>query len=156
MNARMATAVLALGNALVALYLHLWKLGLAGTLTCASGGGCEIAQFSSYGQFLGLDVALIGAVGWGVVFVVAFVGTLPKHEHAAWPTQFLAALATFAVLFTARLKYGEWWVLKVFCIWCFVNVVVTVLTAILVTVDWRRLARERRLVTRQDATARLA
>ena len=143
MTYRMGIALAALVNALVALYLHLWKIGLAGKLTCASGGGCEIAQFSSYGSFAGVDVALIGAVGWGLVFLVAFVGTSPRHEDAAWPTQLLAALAAFAVLFTGRLKYGEWFVLHVFCLWCFLNVVVTVLVSTLVALDWRRLTRLR-------------
>ena len=37
---RMAIALLALVAALVALYLHLWKLGLTGPLTCTAGLGC--------------------------------------------------------------------------------------------------------------------
>lgn len=140
---RMAIALAALVNALVAAYLHLWKIGKVGPLSCASGGGCQIAQFSSYGWFLGVDVALFGAVGWGLVFLVALVGTTARHEDAAWPTQALAVLATFAVLFTARLKYGEWVVLRTFCIWCFLNVIVTLVVAALVARDWRRLARAR-------------
>ena len=143
MTHRMGIALAALVNALVALYLHLWKIGLAGKLTCASGGGCEIAQFSSYGTFLGLDVALIGAVGWAIVFVVALVGTFPRHEDAPWPTQLLFGLAAFALLFTTRLKYGEWIVLQVFCVWCALNVVVTLLVSVLVALDWRRLGRLR-------------
>ena len=37
---RMAIALLALVAALVALYLHLWKAGYTGTLSCTSGRGC--------------------------------------------------------------------------------------------------------------------
>ena len=48
---RMAIALLALVAAMVALYLHLWKLGLAGELSCTGGGGCMVAQMSSYGWF---------------------------------------------------------------------------------------------------------
>jgi uncharacterized membrane protein len=140
---RMGIALASLVNALVAFYLHLWKLGKVGPLSCASGGGCQIAQFSSYGWFLGVDVALIGAVGWGLICAVALVGTSPRHEDAAWPTKVLAPLVVFAVLFTVRLKYGEWIVLRTFCIWCFPNVVVTALAAALLALDWRRLARSR-------------
>ena len=137
----MAIALAALVDALVALYLHLWKLGLAGTLACGSDRGCEVAQFSSYGWFLGVDVALIGAVGWSVVLVVAFLGTLPRWEDAGWPTAALTVLVTAAFLFTARLKYGEFVVLRTFCAWCALNVAVVLLSVGLLWLDWRRLRR---------------
>jgi uncharacterized membrane protein len=43
-----------------------------------------------------------------------------------------------AVLFTIRLKYGEFIVLRSFCPWCAVSVVAITLCAIMVTLDWRR------------------
>jgi hypothetical protein len=43
--------------ALVALYLHLWKAGFTGPLTCTGNRGCEIAMLSRWGWFLGVDVA---------------------------------------------------------------------------------------------------
>ena len=58
---RQLIAVLALLNAGVATYLHLWKLGFMGALSCGAGHGCEMVQLSSWGWFLGFDVALIGA-----------------------------------------------------------------------------------------------
>lgn len=152
MTYRMALAAASLVDALVALYLHLWKtnkFGLGGSLACGAGHGCEVAQFSSYGYFLGVDVALIGAVGWGVIFLVSFVGTLPRHENARWPTAALAALVVPALAFTLRLKYGEFVVLRTFCPWCAVNAVVVVLATALVFLDWRRLQR----LSRFDAAA---
>jgi uncharacterized membrane protein len=141
MTYRMALALVALIDAIVALYLHLWKLGLAGTLSCGAEHGCEVVQLSSYGWFLGVDVALIGAVGWGTVFVVAVLGTLPRWEHARWPTVALSALVFPALLFTLRLKYGEFVVLRSFCPWCAINAVIVVIAAVLVSLDWRRLRR---------------
>jgi uncharacterized membrane protein len=144
MTYRMALALASLVNALVALYLHLWKtnkFGLGGTLACGAGHGCEIAQYSSYGYFLKVDVALIGAVGWGTVFVISFLGTLPRHEDARWPTIALTALVYPALLFTLRLKYGEFIVLDTFCPWCAVNAVIVVVACVLVALDWRRLRR---------------
>ncbi|MFL5517997.1 MAG: vitamin K epoxide reductase family protein, partial [Gemmatimonadales bacterium] len=61
---RMAIALLALVAALVALYLHLWKAGYTGALSCTSGHGCETAMLSPWGWFLGVDVALIGTIGY--------------------------------------------------------------------------------------------
>jgi uncharacterized membrane protein len=144
MTYRMALALVALVDAIVALYLHLWKIGLAGTLSCGAEHGCEVVQLSSYGWFLGVDVALIGAVGWGTVFVLAVLGTLPRWEDARWPTIALAALVFPALLFTLRLKYGEFIVLRSFCPWCAINAVIVVIASVLVALDWRRLARDRR------------
>ena len=144
MTYRMALALASLVNALVALYLHLWKtnrFGLGGTLACGAGHGCEVAQYSSYGYFFRVDVALIGAVGGGVVFLLSFLGTLPRNEDARWPTLALAALVYPALLFTLRLKYGEFIVLKTFCPWCAVNATIVVVASILVALDWRRLRR---------------
>lgn len=141
MTYRMALAVVALIDAIVALYLHLWKLGLAGTLSCGPERGCEVVQLSSYGWFLGVDVALIGAVGWGTVFVVAVLGTLPRWEDARWPALALAALVYPALLFTLRLKYGEFIVLRSFCPWCAINAAIVLAATLLVSLDLRRVRR---------------
>ena len=73
---RQAIAVLALIAGLVALYLHLVKIGTFGLPACGPGHGCVQAWYSPWGSFLGLDVALIGAVGYAVLMIVAFVGGL--------------------------------------------------------------------------------
>jgi uncharacterized membrane protein len=138
---RRLIALLALVNAFVALYLHLWKKGLAGSLSCGADGGCAIAQFSSYGWFLGVDVALIGTVGYTLILIVAVAGSLVQHADAPWPTSLLIGLIGPAVLFAARLKYGEFIVLRTFCPWCAISAVSITLCAILVTLDWRRLRR---------------
>jgi uncharacterized membrane protein len=137
---RMAIALLALVNSLVAAYLHLWKTGQVGTLVCTASGGCETAQFSQYGWFLGVDVALIGAVFYAVLLVVALVSVQPRHIDARRMSTLLLLLVVPAFLFTLRLKYGEWLVLKVFCPWCFVSAVSITACLILAWLDWRRTA----------------
>ena len=123
---------------IVATYLHLWKIGLAGTLACGGGHGCELAQFSSYGYFLGHDVALIGAVGYTLIFVTAIVGTAPSRIGDRRITMALMALIVPAFLFTLRLKYGEFIVLRTFCPWCAVSATTITLHMVLVALDWRR------------------
>ncbi len=139
MTARMTIALSSLVSMFVAAYLHLWKLGKVGTLACTANHGCEVAQFSSYGWVLGVDVALIGAVGYALILVVAVAGLVGAATDAQWPTLALTSLVTFGVLFTVRLKYGEWIVLQTFCPWCFVNVVTMTINAAMVGLDWRRL-----------------
>lgn len=138
---RMAIALLALVAALVALYLHLWKAGLTGPLTCTGNRGCEIAMMSSWGWFLGVDVALIGAVGYGLILGAALWGLSPRVVRSAGPTLLLLALILPAVLFTIRLKYAEWVVLGTFCPWCFESTVTIVLCLVLGVLDYRRVRR---------------
>jgi uncharacterized membrane protein len=138
---RMAIAVLALVAGLVALYLHLWKLGLVGTLNCTSGRGCEVAMLSPWSWFLGLDVALIGALGYAAIFGVALWGAQPDRAWSPGPTLALLALIVPAVLFTIRLKWAEWVVLKTFCPWCFESTVTIALCLVLALLDLRRVRR---------------
>ena len=137
---RMGIALSSLVSALVALYLHLWKLGLTGSLACSSGNGCMLVQGSPYGWFLGVDVALIGAVGYTLLFITALVSTLPRFENERAPNTLMQLMIWPAVLFTIRLKYGEFFVVESFCSWCMVSAVVITLCAILITLDRRRLA----------------
>lgn len=138
MTLRKCIALVALLNALVATYLHLWKIGLAGSLACGGGHGCAYIQGSRYGWFMGVDVALIGAVGYTLVFLVATVGALTPFEDDAWPARLLQALVFPAFVFTLRLKYAEFIVLKGFCPWCAVSAVSITLMMVLLFVEWRR------------------
>jgi uncharacterized membrane protein len=137
MTPRQRIALASLVSSLVATYLHLWKIGAVGSLACTANRGCEIAQFSSYGWFLGVDTALIGAVGHAVIVAVALAGVAGRNAEARWPTVALGVLVVGGLLFTVRLKYGEWWVLKTFCPWCQVNTLVILLDAWWVAQDWR-------------------
>lgn len=135
---RMAIALLALVAALVALYLHLWKAGLTGPLTCTANQGCEVAMNSQWGWFLGVDVALIGTIGYLLILGAALWGLHPDRTHSRTPTLVLLGLIVPAVLFTIRLKYAEWGVLGTFCPWCFESTVTIVLCLALVLLDYRR------------------
>jgi uncharacterized membrane protein len=138
---RMAIALLTLVAGLVAVYLHLWKLGYVGTLTCSVQGGCQVAMLSRWGSFLGFDVALIGAVGYAALFGISLWSLSPRWERSPAPTIALLALIVPAVLFTIRLKYAEWYVLRTFCPWCFESTVTITLCLVLAVLDWRRVRR---------------
>lgn len=143
MNPRRIISIASLVSGLVAFYLHLWKIGKAGALACGVGArGCEYIQMSSYGWFLGYDVALIGTVGYALIFVVATVGGLDRFAGAKWPTAILLLLIWPAVAFTIRLKYYEFFVLRGFCPWCLVSAVTITACAVLATLDWRRRVNE--------------
>jgi len=139
---RMLIALASLVSGMVALYLHLWKIGKAGSLACGGNGGCAYVQGSPYGWFLGVDVALIGTIGYALIFAVAFLGTTDRWADSRTITRALQLLIWPAVLFTIRLKWAEFVILKSFCPWCAVSAVTITLCAILVTLDARRLGNE--------------
>jgi uncharacterized membrane protein len=138
MGRRMAIVFLALVNGLVALYLHLYKLGLVGTLACTS-GGCDRAMFSRWGWFLGVDVALIGVIGYTLLFVTGLTSLQPRWLASRGPVSALLGLAILGFVFTLRLKYGEFVVLKTFCKWCAISTVSITIIAILAAFEWRGL-----------------
>jgi len=138
MKYRMTICFASLVSGLVAFYLHLWKNGLVGPLACSSGGSCELVQTSYYGSFLGVDVSLIGTVGYTLLFLAGLLSLQPRWADARWPTLLMMAMIWPAVLFTLRLKYGEFIRLRSFCPWCLVSALAITLCAVMVTLDWRR------------------
>jgi uncharacterized membrane protein len=135
---RQYIATLALINALVATYLHLWKLGKAGSLACGGSGGCTIVQYSPWSWFLGVDVALIGAAGYSALFVLALVGTGARLADARWPARAYLLMVWPALLFTLRLKYYEFFRLRTFCPWCAISAVSITVLSVIVWMEWRR------------------
>lgn len=83
--------MLALAGATVAGYL-VWVRETGGTLVCAT-GGCGTVQSSEYAEVAGVPVALLGLVGYLVLFSAAFFG-----GDTARLTQ--AAVALGAVIFS--------------------------------------------------------
>ena len=132
----MAIAMLALVNALVALYLHLYKLGKVGSLQCTT-GGCDRAIFSRFGWFLGVDVALIGLIGYTLILATTLLSLQPALASKRWPVTTLLALAVGGFLFTLRLKYGEFLILHTFCPWCAISAVSITIITVLSWMEWR-------------------
>ncbi len=135
---RQLIGVVALGNAFVATYLHLWKLGKAGALSCGGSGGCALVQYSPWSWFFGVDVALIGAVGYSLLFVTALVVSRPSAADSRSGALALMALIYPALLFTVRLKWAEFYKLRTFCPWCAISAVSITLLSIVVWLEWRR------------------
>jgi uncharacterized membrane protein len=138
---RQCVALLALANAFVATYLHLWKIGKAGALACGGGGGCQIVQYSPWSYFLGVDVALIGAVGYATLFVVAIIGSVPRFDNLRAFALAQMGLVYAAFLFTVRLKWAEFYKLQTFCPWCAISALSITVLAVIVTLEWRRVQR---------------
>jgi len=136
LRARMAIAMLSLIAGISAVYLHLYKIGMAGTLTCST-GGCDKAMFSRWGWFLGVDVAMVGIIGYSLLLGAAISGLQPRWQGRRWPALGLLVLASLGFAFTIRLKYGEFVVLRTFCPWCAISAVCITAILVLAVMQWR-------------------
>ena len=135
----MGLAVLSLAGLFIALYLYLYKLGAIGTLACGT-GGCETVQLSPQSKFLGIDVSLIGVVGYAVLLLLALLALQPRFAGPAWPARLLAFLAGGAVLFTLYLTALELFVIHAICRYCVASAVIIVVIFALAVRELRQLS----------------
>src|SRR5215207_8334104 len=117
MTYRMGAALMSLLGLFVSVYLYLYKIGRIGTLACGT-GGCETVQTSEWSRFAGVEVALIGVVGYAALLVVSLIALQPASDVRRWPADLLAAMAAGGVLFTIYLTYLELFVIQAICRWC--------------------------------------
>ena len=86
-----------------------------------------------------MDVALIGAVGYAALFVVAVIGSSQRWaDHRGFALAQLLMVYP-AVLLTLRLKWAEFYKLRTFCPWCAISAVSITILAVIVVLEWRRL-----------------
>jgi uncharacterized membrane protein len=139
---RMSAALLSLIGLFISAYLYLYKIGKIGTLACGT-GGCETVQLSPWSRFAGVDVSLIGILGYAGLLALSLVALQPGLFSRRWPAQLLAGLAGIGVAFTIYLTYLELFVIHAICRWCLGSavIIVAILTATLL--DLRRLSRTR-------------
>lgn len=135
---RMGAALTSLLGLFVSAYLYLYKIGRIGTLACGS-GGCETVQTSPWSRFLGVDVALIGLLGYAVLLVVALLALRSSQVERRPPARLLTALAAVGVLFTAYLTYLELFVIHAICRWCAGSAAIIVTILVLGLLELRRL-----------------
>jgi uncharacterized membrane protein len=137
---RMSAALLSLAGLFISAYLYLYKIGKIGNLACGS-GDCETVQLSPWSRFAGLEVALIGALGYAGLLAVSLAALQPALAGRRWPATLLATLAGMGVLFTLYLTYLELFVIHAVCRWCVASglIILSIFTAALL--ELRRLAR---------------
>ena len=109
---------------------------LLATLALAA---CETVQTSTWSRFAGVEVALIGVVGYTALFAVALVALQPALAHRHWPARLLAVMAGLGVLFTLYLTYLELFVIHAICRWCVGSAVIITSILVLAALELRRL-----------------
>jgi uncharacterized membrane protein len=137
---RMSAALLSLLGLFVSAYLYLYKIGRIGTLACGA-GSCETVQQSQWSRFAGLDVALIGMVGYAGLLLLSLATLQPGLMARRWPTALLVWLAGVGVAFTLYLTYLELFVIHAICRWCVGSAVIILAIFVTTLLEQRRLSR---------------
>ncbi len=113
----MAAALLSLLGVFVALYLYLFKIGKIGALVCGT-GACETVQLSRYSRFMGVEVSLIGLLGYLGLLAVALWSLRPGIADMRWPATVLSIMSGLGVVFAVYLTSLELFVIHAICRWC--------------------------------------
>jgi len=139
---RMSAALLSLAGLFISAYLYLYKLGRIGDLACGT-GGCETVQLSPWSRVAGVEVALIGVLGYAGLLGLSLAALQPGLAGRRWPATLLAGLAGIGVLFTGYLTYLELFVIHAICRWCVASGFVILAIFVVALLDLRRLPRDR-------------
>lgn len=120
--------VIALAGLVVAGYLTWIKWSGTGALFCTAGSGCEVVQASRYATFLGVPTALLGALAYLAVAILAALGL----EGGKWRAALV--LASGAVGFSAYLTFLSITQVGATCVYCLVSAGLTVLLLVVLLV----------------------
>ena len=124
---RVVIAALAVAGLAVAGYLTYVHYADLEPFCAGGGGGCERVQNSSYAEFSGVPVALLGLIGYALILATLAVPGEPGRIGSA-----LLALVGFG--FSAYLTWVELFEIDAICQWCVVSaVLMTGLAAATVT-----------------------
>ncbi len=114
-------ALVGLAASLTSLYVHYQLLvqpGYSSFCDINQTINCQQAYLSRYGSVRGVPVALFGAIWFGFVLVLAFVGTSgPEPVRESYPA-YLFAASTVGLAVVLYMAYAAFVVLKAVCVMC--------------------------------------
>jgi uncharacterized membrane protein len=139
---RMSAAFLSLAGFFISGYLYLYKIGRIGSLACGT-GGCETVQLSPWSRFVGLEVSLIGVLGYAGLLALSLASLQTAPSSRQWPVQGMMLAAGIGVVFTLYLTYLELFVIHAICRWCVVSGVIILAIFVAAILDQRRQSRTR-------------
>lgn len=109
-------------------YLHYTE---GNTAFCSQGSDCDAVRQSSYSSILGIPVALLGAIGYVLIFWFTLVSITKKVR---WLLLYIISLAGF--VFSVYLTYLEIFVIKAICPYCVVSAII--MTVIFIMIALRK------------------
>jgi uncharacterized membrane protein len=116
--------VIGIGIATYLTYVHYAGIKVA----CLSSGGCETVQASRWSKLDGIPVAVLGLVGYVLIFVsLAIRGDLGRISGFG--------LALIGFLFSMYLTYREVFSIHAICQWCVGSAIL--MTVLVILTGWR-------------------
>ena len=98
---------------------------------CSQGSDCDVVRQSSYSSIFGIPVALLGAIGYVLIFWFAYVSMSRKIR---WILLYTVSLAGF--VFSAYLTYVGLFKIHAICPYCVASAVI--MTAIFILIATRK------------------
>src|SRR4051812_15421681 len=138
---RMSAALLSLAGLFISGYLYLYKIGKIGSLACGT-GGCETVQLSSWSRFAGVEVSLIGVLGYTALLGLSLASVQAGPGKARWPIRALELASGIGVIFTLYLTYLELFVINAICRWCVASSVIILSIFVVSYLDQRPVRRQ--------------
>ncbi len=129
--------VFALVGFLDATYLSI-KHYTGGTLPCSILDGCDTVTTSAYASFGPVPVALLGALFYLSVIVLAILRL--QNQDSAKPLNLIFWLSSLAFLASLWFVYLQFFVIKALCLYCLISATTSTLIFLL-ALWWRRRAR---------------
>jgi uncharacterized membrane protein len=121
---RILSGALAVAGIGVATYIAIAEAGGSSPVCLAGGEGCATVAASDYSELAGVNVAVMGIVG----YVAIAAATLVRGDAGRF-AGFLLALAGFG--FSVYLTYLELFVIDAICQWCLASaILMTLLLAV--------------------------
>ena len=142
-NYALALAFFAFLGILVSLYLTylhyapLFNLGQGITCNFGDNLNCDIVLTSDYSEIFGIPVALIGALSYLFIFIVAFSLRHAPLNILRIRQAALLAVSSFMILFDIYLFYISYFVIQSFCVFCIITYATTI-TIFLTLLLWRK------------------
>lgn len=124
-TAGLVLAVLGIGVAGYLVYVHYADVDPV----CNIAHGCHKVQTSEYAELAGVPVALLGLIG----YVILFAALIAPQGELARMVAALTALVGFG--FSMYLTYRELFTIDAICQWCVLSAILMTLLAIVCT--WR-------------------
>ncbi|RLE37695.1 vitamin K epoxide reductase [Candidatus Woesearchaeota archaeon] len=130
--------VLAMIGIIIASYLLYVELNAAAG---ACGKGCTAVNTSKYAKIYGVPIALIGVIGYSIVFVTVILKVTLLKKHKLQIRKFLWTIIFLAFLFSSYLTYLEVFIIQAICPYCIASaiVVLLMLVAISITLKYGKL-----------------
>ncbi len=128
---RPAVLIFSIIGFLLSVYLTYLHYTEGQSAFCTQGSGCDVVRQSSYSSLLGIPVALLGAIGYALIFWFSYVSI---SRRMRWLLLYIISLAGF--IFSVYLTYIEFFVIKAICPYCVVSAIL--ITAIFIIIASRK------------------